>query len=232
LFFLIATFSVGAQTAQSREVDFGVNGHPLNAGSYYDVSLEQQISLRKTLGLTTYRLNVNPAHTENFTRLSQLTSLAERENIRILPVIVLPPKQYSDENAAYNAAKGAVYKLVRQFETRVSVWELGNEYDLFCVKKDANGASPADYDAAKYVVVRGLIRGTLAGLHEGSPSSRSIVQTSQHTSTSLDSGFLERLIQDGIAFDIAGYHYYSRGGHVPSASVGRNSLKVLHEHVP
>lgn len=229
LFLLIAAVSVNAQTAQNREVEFGVNGHPLNAGSYYNLSLEQQVSLLKTLGLKTYRVNINPAHTEKFGRLSEWILLAERDHIRVLPVIVLPPKQYSDENTAYEAAKGAVYKLVRQFETKVSVWELGNEYDLYCVKNNDNGDSLADYDPAKYAVVRGLIRGMLTGLHEASPSSRSIVQTTQHTSASLDSGFLKRLIQDGIAFDITGYHYYSSNGRVPTAGDGRDSLKVLHD---
>lgn len=228
LILLIAAVSANAQT-QNREVDFGVNGHPLNAGSYSNLPLEQQVSLLKTLGFKTYRVNINPAHTEKFARLSELILLAEREHIRVLPVIILPPKQYSDENTAYEAAKDAGYKLVRQFDTKVSVWELGNEYDLYCAKNNANGASVTDYDPARYAVVRGLIRGMLAGLHEASPSSRSIVQTTQRTPTALDSGFLLRLIQDGIAFDITGYHYYSRDGRVRTAGDGTNSLQVLHD---
>lgn len=228
-FLLIAVLSVSGQTGPEQGVNFGVNGHPLSPGSYDDISLEQQISLLKTLGLRTYRVNINPSHFERFPKLDQLITLAQREDIRILPVVVLPPKQYSDENTAYSEAKKAVYKLVKQFGDRVDVWELGNEYDLYCVKSNANGASPDDYDPAKYAVVRGLIRGMLEGLREGSPSSRSIIQTTQHTRTSLDSGFLERLIQDGIRFDITGYHYYSRDGGVPTGSDGRNSLKVLHD---
>ncbi len=220
--------SAVSSNAQNREVDFGVNGHPLNPGSYAEVSLEKQISALKTIGFTTYRVNINPAHSDKFDRISELISLANREHIRILPVIVLPPKQYSDESAAYDAARAAVNELARKFQS-IGIWELGNEYDLYCVKPGANGASPNDYDPAKYAVVRGLIRGMLAGLHEANPSARSIVQTTQHTPTSLDSGFLEKLIQDGIAFDITGYHYYSRDGRVPSAANGRNSLEVLHE---
>ena len=90
---------------QHREVHFGVNGHPLNAGTYSTISLEQQISLLKKLKLRTYRVNVNPSYPEKFDRLSDLVTLAQRQDIRILPVIVLPPKNYSDENAAYNDAK-------------------------------------------------------------------------------------------------------------------------------
>ena len=231
LFLTIAAATVAAQPASHREVDFGINGHPLNAESYEKMPLEQQISLLKTLGLTTYRVNINPVHADKFARLSELIALAERERIRILPVVVLPPNQYSDEDAAYDAARAATYKMAKQFETEVEVWELGNEYDLYCVKNGAAGASPADFDAEKYSVVRGLIRGMLAGLRDVSPSLKSIVETTQHTPTSLDSGFLERLIEDGVRFDLTGYHYYSRDGRVPNASDGRNSLEVLHDSI-
>jgi Glycosyl hydrolase catalytic core len=66
-----------------------------------------------------------------------------------------------------------------------------------------------------------------AGLHEGSPSSLRVIQTSQHRRNP-DSGFLQRLIQDGITFDITGYHYYTQDGHVRAAANGENALQVLH----
>jgi hypothetical protein len=228
LLWTLVLASATAQTARDREVDFGVNGHSLAAGPYSDMPLDQQISLLHSLGLKTYRVNVNPTHQDKFARLAQLIALAAHENIRILPVVVLPPKQYTDENTAYNQAKTAMSELARQFDKRISVWELGNEYDLYSIKPGANGASPDDYDPEKYAVVRGLIRGMLAGLREASPSARSIVETSQHTPTSLDSGFIERLIADGITYDITGYHYYSRDGRLPLVD-GKNSLQILHD---
>ncbi len=229
LFLTVAAATAVAQPESRREVDFGINGHPLNAESFEKMPLEQQIALLKTLGLSTYRVNINPANINKFARLSDLIALAERENIRILPVVVLPPKQYSDEDAAYNAARAATYGMAKQFETQIRVWELGNEYDLYCVKNGASGASPADYNAEKYSVVRGLIRGMLAGLRDVNPSLKSMVETSQHTPTSLDSGFLERLIGDGVTFDITAYHYYSRDGRLPTADDGKPALKVLRD---
>jgi len=228
LLWMLTIASATAQTPRDREVDFGVNGHSLAAGPYSDMPLDRQISLLQSLGLKTYRVNVNPTHPDKFARLAQLIAIAEHENIRILPVVVLPPKQYSDENTAYNQAKSAMAELARQFDTRIQVWELGNEYDLYSIKPGANGASPDDYDPEKYAVVRGLIRGMLAGLREASPSAKSIVETSQHTPTSLDSGFIERLIADGITYDITGYHYYSRDGRLPIVD-GKNSLQILHD---
>jgi hypothetical protein len=71
-----------AQNTPSRKVDFGANGHPLSVGTYSEVSLEQQISLLKSLGLRTYRVNVNPSYPDKFDRLSELISLAQHENIR------------------------------------------------------------------------------------------------------------------------------------------------------
>lgn len=238
-FLALATFACLAQEVQSQEprydvgkdrrVRFGVNGHPLNSGSYDQMSLEQQLSLLKSNGLRTYRVNVDPEHTQKFGRLAQLTTLAQRDGIRILPVVIIPPRQYSDEGEAYNAAEPAMYRLAKEFESHIAVWELGNEYDLYCLKPGATGAAPRDYDDQKYVVVRGLIRGMIDGLRAASPTAHSIVETTQHTSQALDSGFLQRLIGDGVQFDITGYHYYSRDGRVPVNADGKNSLQELHE---
>ena len=138
-----------AQNTPSKKVEFGANGHPLSVGTYSEVSLEQQISLLKSLGPRTYRVNVNPSYPDKFDRLSELISLAPHENIRILLVIVLPAKQYSEESTAYGDSEAKVFRQAKQFDTRVMAWELGSEYDLYCVKHGADGASPADYDAER-----------------------------------------------------------------------------------
>ena len=233
IFLTFGLISVQAEAARNRIVAFGVNGHSLSPGTYYRVSLEQQVTLLKALGLTIYRVNVNPTVPDKFARLSELITIAQHQGIQIVPVVVISAKNYSDENAAYRDAQASMYQLARQFDNRISVWELGNEYDLYCVKNDTDGASPADYDPARYAVVRGLIKGMLDGLHKGSPSSQTIVQTSQHTSqhtsTALDSGFLQKLVEGGITFDITGYHYYSKDGHVPTTADGRNALEILHD---
>lgn len=215
-------------TSRDRRVRFGVNGHPLSSESYEHLSLEQQISLLKSIGLRTYRVNINPLHTQKFDVLSELTAIGEREGIRILPVIVISPNQYSDESEAYGAAEPAMYGLAKEFDSHIGTWELGNEYDLYCVKSGADGDSPADYDEQKYAVARGLIRGMLDGLREADPAARSIVETTQRTSRALDNGFLQRLIGDGVRFDLTGYHYYSRDGRLPVDGEGNSSLQVLH----
>jgi len=217
-----------AQTTLPGKVELGAAGHALVPGAYTKLSLERQITLLHALGLRTYRINVNPAHTNKFARLSHLLDLAQQSGIRILPVVILPPKQYSDEASAYRDAQRAVAVMARQFSGRISLWEIGNEYDLYCVKKRTDGSSTADYDSKRFKVVRGLIQGMLAGLHEGSPASRSIVETTQRDRTVLDTGFLKRLTNDGVAFDIVGYHFYSNSGRVPLAANGANALQALH----
>jgi hypothetical protein len=225
----LLTAVAAAGGTEDRKVNFGVNGHPLSSPTYNQLSLERQLELLRTLGFRTYRVNINPTHANQFDRLSELTTLASRQEIQVLPVITIPPKQYTDESVAFKDARAALSNMAKRFDGRIPVWELGNEYDLYAVKKDAAGTAPTDYDPEKYSVVRGLIKGMLAGLHEGSPSSRSIVETSQHTNVAVDSGFLERLVQDGVAFDITGYHYYSRDGLLQTSSGGRNSLQILHD---
>ena len=230
-FLSILMLGMSSGNAQMRplvRVDFGINGHALVPGAYTDVSLDKQITLLRALGLRTYRVNINPSHADKFARLSRLTFLARRSGIRILPNVILPPQQYKDETSAYNDARRAMAAMASRFGSSFDIWEIGNEYDLYCVEQSTDGASPADYDTARYDIVRGLIAGMIAGLHDASPAARSIVETTQRTPGSLDSGFLERLTGDGVAFDIVGYHYYSHDGRVPVESGGANSLEVLH----
>jgi hypothetical protein len=63
-----------------RKANFGVNGHPLNSGSYAG-SLEQQIAHLKMLGLTTYRINVNPAAADKYERLEFCARIVSAVNI-------------------------------------------------------------------------------------------------------------------------------------------------------
>jgi hypothetical protein len=228
-FLMLGMSSGNAQMRPLVRVDFGINGHALVPGAYTDLSLEKQIALLRALRLRTYRVNINPSHANKFERLSRLTVLARRHGIRILPNVILPPQQYSDETSAYSAARRAMAAMARRFGSSFDVWEIGNEYDLYCVKQNTDGASPADYDTTKYDIVRGLIEGMIAGLHDASPAARTIVETTQRTPSELDSGFLERLTSDGVVFDIVGYHYYSHDGRVPVESGGANSLAVLHD---
>lgn len=217
-----------AQTPLPGKVELGVGGHALVPGAYTKLPLERQIALLRALHLKTYRINVNPAHSNKFARLAHLLDLAQQNGIRLLPVVILPPQQFSDESSAYRDARHAVAAMARQFIGRVSIWEIGNEYDLYCVKKRMDGASTDDYDTRRFKIVRGLIQGMLAGLHDGSPQSRSIVETTQRNRTWLDTGFLKRLTNDGVSFDIVGYHFYSNSGRIPGSADGENSLQALH----
>ena len=142
-FFTLNLIWVEAAIAANGKVNFGVNGYPLNPKTGYHESLEQQISQLKMLGLRTYRVYVDPAKADRFDRLSQLIAIAQRQRIQILPVLVLKAKNYTSEDAAYHEAKSLTYSLTKQFDGRVSVWELGNEYDLYCVNQAADDGMTA-----------------------------------------------------------------------------------------
>ena len=219
------------QTVPGRVV-FGVNGHPLVKNTY-ELSFENQIFLLKRIGFKTYRVNVSPANSSQSQQLAALAQIAERNNIQILPVIAIKPDRFSSEDEAYNTSKKLTFKLASQFVGHIPVWELGNELDRICINRETEGTSPSDYDTEKYNIIRGVIRGMLDGLHEASPSFQSMVDTSRIVPNYVNSGFLERLIQDGINFDITGYHFYSHDGHIPSAKDGTSALAALYNlHKP
>jgi hypothetical protein len=232
LLFFSSPISIQAQNEPERNerVVFGVNGHPLVAGAYSE-PLERQISQLKAFGLRAYRININPTNMmtpDKMDRLTQLIDLARRQDVRILPTIVIKADPYTSEDQAYSVAKSVTYELAKRFDKTLHVWELGNEYDLYCVEPGANGMDFASYDTEKYNIVRALISGMSDGLQEGSPTALHVVETSQNGKNP-DSGFLERLIRDGIKFDITSYHYYTQTGQFRIAENGQNALEILHQ---
>ena len=236
LFLAISTAGADVQAqanqAASARVIFGVNGHPLVKNTY-EISFDSQISLLKGIGFKTYRVNVSPANPSQSQQLAALTQIAERNNIQILPVIAIKPDRFASEDEAYNVSKKLTFKLASQFVGHIPVWELGNELDRICINRETDGTSPSDYDTEKYNIIRGVLRGMLEGLHEASPSFQSMVDTSRIVPNYVNSGFLERLIQDGVNFDITGYHFYSHDGHIPAAKDGRSALIPLYSlHKP
>jgi Glycosyl hydrolase catalytic core len=229
--FFSSPISIWAQNGMERneKVIFGINGHPLVAGAYGE-PLERQISQLKALGLRAYRINISPANMtpEKMDRLTQLIAIARQQDVQLLPTIVIKADAYTREEEAYSDAETMTYGLAKKFDKSFTVWELGNEYDLYCVRANANGMVPANYDTAKYDVVRGLIRGMSDGLHEANPDALRMVETSQNGKNP-DSGFLERLINDGITFDLTSFHYYTQTGQFRVAENGENALQILHQ---
>jgi len=113
----------------------GVNGHPFDGREYNDatgVSFAQQIKLVRQLGLTWYRINVPVWPSGNdFSAMDKLESLAERNHVKLLPVIIPQVNLGGSLSEIQQGAYQAAASIVSHYQGRISIWELENEQDVY-----------------------------------------------------------------------------------------------------
>lgn len=179
---------------------WGINTHRQDI-----LSTEQQLDVAQTMGLTSLRVDVYDASPETMAWLSSLIAEGSSRGISILPVIV-PSAAAATSEAAFRAwglATGSA--LAAAFPSLT--WEAGNELDTYVIKTGTTGENPSDYDDTLYSIVRGAITGLYDGIHQADPTAKVAVGI-----TGIHFGFLQRLADDGVDWDITSEHYYSAPG--------------------
>ncbi len=90
----------------------------------------------------------------------------------------------------------------------VKFYEIGNEFDTKCLISSPReqGQATTDYDTPKYNLCRGLVKGMIAGVKSVNPDAQVIVGSSGW----LHWGYQQRLWDDGVRWDLSGFHWYSK----------------------
>lgn len=177
---------------------WGINTHR----SYSVLSVAQQLDVATTIGLTSLRVDVYDATPATIAWLTSLVTEAGSRGITILPVIVPNAAASNTEANAYNWGFATGRALAAAFPSLT--WEAGNELDMFAIKPGTSGQSPSDYNDALYNMVRGSISGMYDGIHQADPTAKVVVGIA-----GIHFGFLERLADDGVNWDITSEHYYA-----------------------
>ncbi|WP_133123968.1 hypothetical protein [Phyllobacterium zundukense] len=203
--------------AGASEFTWGVNGHPL--ASYHGVTAEQQISYLKSLGLTSYRVDVQKL--DELERLDRLVTAAAENGITILPVLTpaLDLKETSLEEI-YAKSRALAFVTASHFKDRIKVWELGNELENFaiiqpCEMRDdgtqypcewglAGGLYPLDYFGPRWEKVRTVLNGLSDGLTAAGGDFRKAIGTAGWGHI----GAFQRMKQDKVEWDISVWHFY------------------------
>ena len=186
--------------SQTSTTDFtwGVNAHnrPWN-----QLSTAQELDLAKTIGLTSLRVDIYDASPDWINWLSSLVSEASSKGISIMPVIVPNQSVCRDEATAYAWGQQVGSALATAFPHLT--WEAGNELDEFAIKSGTTGQSASDYDEGRYGIAMGAIKGLEDGIHQADPTAHVAVGI-----TGIHYAFLQRLVRDGVSWDITGETYY------------------------
>jgi len=193
---------------------WGINTH---AKTFDGVSAADQLDLAKQMGFTSLRVDVYDASPTTIAWLSHLLTEADYRGMTILPTIVPSAASGTSEATAYAWGYQTASALAAAFPSLS--WEAGNEMDMYAVKPGTSGQSTSDYDDAIYAIVRGSIKGMSEGIHQTDPTANVVVGIA-----GLHFGFLQRLVNDGVSWDITSEHYYAPPGSAGHIDEGADFL--------
>ncbi|MET3792216.1 DUF4214 domain-containing protein [Aquamicrobium terrae] len=208
---------LGATAAWGADLMWGVNGHPFTA--YPGISFARQLDFVRDLGMKSYRVNISTA--DDIPELAALVEQARARDIDILPVIT-PDLDLDAETAGdlYAKSYAMAVAMVSRFKDDIRVWELGNELENYailtaCEMRDdgiqydcswgpAGGDGPGHYFTPRWKQVSAVLRGLSDGTASVDPTIRKAIGTAGWGHT----GAFERMIADGIDWDISVWHHY------------------------
>jgi hypothetical protein len=196
-----------------------VNGHPVS-GAYERLPIASQLDLVRHLGLASYRVDLYG--TDAIDRFAALVDAARARGIAILPILIPDPMKAANEAAAYREGYAMAEAFARRFRGELHVWELGNEYEV-AVGVTGDGSDPSHFNDVRYAKARGAIRGMLDGVRAGDHAARRMIGAGGWCHY----GFLRRLADDGVSWDITGEHWYSNEGDIEAAGCGCGVMAVI-----
>ncbi len=192
----------------------GVNGHPHQQEGYRAVPLDQQMDLLCELGVRWYRTDWGPGY--DFSQHDALVAAAEAKGIQLLPVLF---PDVSVANGDIREIRRLAFEygkvVASRYRGRITHYELSNELDGRVMTKwpnggDRDGSTRSDYDFHQYVAVCEMLRGLAEGIHEGDPGARRMINCAGW----LHFGFIDRLVDDVVPFEIVAWHWYSDMGDI------------------
>ena len=202
------------------EMIWGVNGHPFSA--YPDISLSQQLDLTDRLGAKYYRINLGGQGTPD--KLERLVRMAHSRDLLILPILQ-PPVSLDDDSIGkiYRVSFEYAVTYATRFKGKMPVWELENELENYaiiqpcemlddgtqypCEWGPGSGTKEADYYTPRWRKVSAVLKGLADGVAAADPDALTAIGTAGWGHT----GAFDRLIFDGVDWDLTVWHSYQTG---------------------
>lgn len=223
--------------AETQSFIWGVCGHPNVQEGYLHITVSQQLDLLVDLGVKYYRVDWNDWKYSYL--VDPLISEAKKRKIEILPVLNPPIdfKKETDARTVYKKSYDFAYKWVSLYKKEISCWELGNELDVFSMIHkgermangkvwqwgDPDGDFPEHYEERRYQLARVMLQGLADGVGMADKNAKRIINTAGW----LHYGFIKRLIDDGVPFEILGWHWYSEMGDITNVRGVFNLLEEI-----
>ena len=216
--------------AGSRDrVNLGFTGHPLTQPAYSDsgISFDEQTALVKDAGGLWYRFDVvAPSTGADFTKMDLLLGRAQAHGVQLLPILLpMVDRGHDDLTTIYRKSRDMAFNFVSRYKASIHVWELSNEQDVYTFHKvgDAGwvpgasgGEQITDYDPQRYAIAAAVLRGLADGVRAADSDALRVINFGGW----LHIGFLQRIENDGIPYDILALHWYQGMGEMTCVGEG------------
>ncbi|MFN7161032.1 MAG: S-layer homology domain-containing protein [Candidatus Gracilibacteria bacterium] len=223
---------------------FGVNGHPMNQESYKQtgapsitegVLLTEQLDRIQDMGLTSYRIDVGQPNAV----FDQAVLEGKKRGITILPVIFPPVNLDVESDLAKIEKISHDYALdfAKKYKDDIPVWELHNEMDNYTQLRKGdivngqpwpweawmiNGDTKEQHDEGRSAKVAAMMKGLTNGVHEADPKLKTTIDGGW-----LHFGYIQRMVDAGVNFDILSWHWYSSMGDITKVNGAVNAVAEL-----
>ncbi|HVV05031.1 MAG TPA: glycosyl hydrolase [Puia sp.] len=200
---------------------WGANGHPINQEAYWG-NMELQMEVMRNIGLHYYRVDMPYAgdgvlDSLSAARLDRLHALAVSSDITIVPVVFLPEARIlygMDSVTAYRSGFVAGSGFAHRYKGYFSYYEMGNEYDGDVMKLPAgDGSDTAHYDRSRIRILGSALKGMSDGIRREDAKAGIIVSNAGW----MHYAYFRLLEDEGVQFDIIGYHWYEDAKYLKTA---------------
>ncbi|MDD5139811.1 MAG: Ig-like domain-containing protein [Verrucomicrobiales bacterium] len=187
----VAYFMFSSQLGFAANPFFGFAGHPWGP---YATNVVPTLDLVQQAGAGLYRVDLG---TKYYDLTDRLLPAAQSRDIKLIAILFGTPGDYT---ASYNEG----FAFAKKYAGKIRYYQVSNERDVWTGKATiADGQLPTEFDDVKYAQAKTEIKGLIDGIKAGDPNAKTIVNF-----TWLHYGFIQRLVDDGINFDILGIDWY------------------------
>lgn len=194
---------------------WGVTMRPHILGKYSAANWSEQIKKAKELGVGWGRINWDYDNSDPVARNSQVIDALKSNGIN--PVLVIEHNPAKGNSNLYAQGLADAKTITGALRSKVDFYQLANEGGAESLIGGKSGVSASDYDDARYNNVKDYIKGLSDGIAAGDPGAQRIVTISW-----IHSGFLDRLVSDGVNFDMIGIDWYSWMGSFGAKKISNN----------
>ena len=191
MYAFITFIMFSSQLSYAANPFFGFAGHPWGP---YTNNAVPTLDLVQQAGAGLYRVDLG---TKYYALTDALLSAAQTRDIKLVAILF---GTLGDYTASYNEG----FEFAKKYAGKILYYQVSNERDVWTGKPTIkDGQSTTEFDDVKYAQAKTEIQGLIDGIRAGDPNAKTIVNF-----TWIHYGFIQRLVNDGINFDILGIDWY------------------------